>query len=132
VALQFVDRTEVRSIDQLSQVQREQLRLSGVAYDGQDLPADARLAEGDVDEGPTFLGFCEHWRVVDGDEHVFDAWMYMVDSGTFFRAGTTEQVAEIIQFGLECPDPQLRQRLGAALVEARRSPESDSSHREDV
>ena len=64
MALRFVDRTEVRSIDQLSEVQREQLRLSGVGYDGQDLPAHARLAESNVDEGPTFLGFCEHWRIV--------------------------------------------------------------------
>ncbi|GIH08458.1 hypothetical protein Rhe02_65250 [Rhizocola hellebori] len=130
MALQFVDRTEVRSIDQLSEVQREQLRLSGVAYDGQDLPAQARLAEGSVDEGPSFLGFCEHWRIVDGDRYAFDAWMYMVDSGTFFRAGTTEQVAEIIQFGLECDDPQLRLQLGAAMVQAQQLPKADSSYQE--
>jgi hypothetical protein len=125
VALRFMKPTEIRSLDQLSDVEREQLRLAGLLYDGQDLPAAERLAEGDVDEGPTFLGFCELCRVVDGDEHVFDVWLYMVDSGTIFRAGTTEKVAEIIQFGLECPNPELRERLGTAMVEAQRSPQPD-------
>jgi hypothetical protein len=116
MALRLVDCTEVRAIEQLSDVEREQLRLSGIAYDGLDLPAAARLAPGSVDEGaPTFLGFCELCRVVDGDEHVFDAWLYRVDSGTIFRARTTEQVAEIIQFGVECPDPELEQRIEEAL-----------------
>jgi hypothetical protein len=115
MTLRLVDCTEVRTIEQLSDVEREQLRLSGIAYDGLDLPAEARLAPGSVDEGPTFLGFCELCRVVDGDDHVFDAWLYRVDSGTIFRAGTTEQVAEIIQFGVECPDPELEQRMEEAF-----------------
>lgn len=33
--------------------------------------------------------------------HAYDAWSYAADSGTFFRAGTTEVVGEIIQCGFE-------------------------------
>jgi hypothetical protein len=120
MALRLVHCTEVSAIEQLTDTEREQLRLSGILYDGLDLPADARLAPGDVDLGaPTFLGFCELCRVFDGDEHVFDAWLYRVDSGTIFRAGTTEKVAEVIQFGVECPDPELEQRIDEALWSGR-------------
>jgi hypothetical protein len=119
MALRLVGCTEVRTLEQLSDTEREQLRRSGILYDGNDLPAADRLAPGDVDLGPTFLGFCELCRIVDGDEHVFDAWFYRVDSGTIFRAGTTEKVAEIIQFGLECSDPELERRIGEALESGR-------------
>ena len=39
----------------------------------------------------------------------------MVDSGAIFRAGTTDVVAEIMQFGLECEDPALKEALQAVL-----------------
>src|SRR5689334_16284473 len=54
----------------------------------------------------------------------------MGDSGTFFRAGTTEDVAMVIQSGLECEDPALRAQLGPAMVEARLLPQSDASYTE--
>jgi len=53
-----------------------------------------------------------------------------VDSGTIFRAGTTEVVAEVIQFGLECDDPEVRRELGPAMVEAGILPRSDSDYAE--
>lgn len=131
MSARFVDRREVRSIDELSPVEREQLRLAGLAYDGEELAPEARLAgDGPDDEEGSFLGYCHLWRVVDGDRHLFDAWFYMVDSGSIYRAGTTERVAEIIQFGLECPDPALRAELGPAMVEARLLPRGDSSYAE--
>jgi hypothetical protein len=108
-----------------------QLAKAGTLWDGEDLPAEARLAEGGPDESESsFAGFCDHYRVLDGDTHVFDAWLYMVDSGAFFRAGTTEEVASIIQFGLECEDPDLRRRLGPAMVEAKLLPAADASYAE--
>ncbi|MCC6559402.1 MAG: hypothetical protein IT372_41300 [Polyangiaceae bacterium] len=131
MAARFVDKQEVRSVAQLSKLQAEQLRLAGKAYDGEDLPVEARLAgdEPEHEEG-SFLGFCNLYKVVDGDRHLYDAWIYMVDSGTIFRAGTTEKVAEIIQFGLECDDPVIRMALGPAMVEARLLPRGDSSYTE--
>lgn len=131
MAARFVDMKGIRAIDQLSDIQREQLRLAGKAYDGEDLPAEARLAseEPEEEEG-SFLGFCALWRVVDGERHLYDAWLCMVDSGTIFRANTTEAVAEIIQFGLECEDEGIRMALGPAMVEAKLLPRGDSSYEE--
>jgi hypothetical protein len=124
-----VDEREINDPAELSPIEREQLRAAGRLYDGEDLDAEARLTEDDQDEAG-FRGFCTLWRVVDGDEVRFDAWLYQVDSGTFFRAGTTEVVAEVVQFGLECTDPQVRRELGPAMVEAGILPKSDLSYPE--
>src|SRR6185503_16437295 len=72
----------------------------------------------------------ELWKVVDGERHLYDAWLYMGDSGTFFRAGTTEDVAMVIQSGLECEDREIRSQLGPAMVEARLLPTGDASYQE--
>jgi hypothetical protein len=124
-----VDEREINDPAELSPIEREQLRAAGRLYDGEDLDAEARLTDDDQDEAG-FRGFCTLWRVVDGDEVRFDAWLYQVDSGTFFRAGTTEVVAEVIQFGLECADPELRREIGPAMVEAGILPKSDLSYPE--
>ncbi|GAA1514522.1 hypothetical protein GCM10009827_031550 [Dactylosporangium maewongense] len=125
----FVDEREITDAGELSPVEREQLRAAGRLYDGEDLDAEARLSDDDQDESG-FRGFCWLWRVVDGDEPRFDAWLYQVDSGTIFRAGTTEVVAEVIQFGLECDDQDVRRELGPAMVAAGILPKSDSSYPE--
>jgi hypothetical protein len=123
--LRFVDRREIEAVEQLADVERRQLRAAGQLYDGEDLPVEARLDEGG-DEG-SFHGSCTVWRILDGDRHAFDAWLYLGDSGTIFRAGTTDKVAEIVQRGLECSDRRLRAELGPAMVAARLLPESDAS-----
>ncbi len=132
MAVRFVDKRTLSSVEDLrSPVEREQLRVVGRLYDGEDLPAEERLAEGGPDERETsFAGFCDLWRVVDGDRHLYDAWFVMVDSGSFFRAGTTEEVAGVIQFGLECADPAVRAQVGSAMVEAKLLPRGDSSYDE--
>ncbi|MFF5231427.1 hypothetical protein [Dactylosporangium sp. NPDC000521] len=129
MASRFVDEREIIDAGGLSPVEREQLRAAGRLYDGEDLDAEARLVD-DEDDESSFRGFCSLWRVVDGDEPRFDAWLYQVDSGTIFRAGTTEVVAEVIQFGLECGDPDVRRELGPAMVAAGILPKSDLSYPE--
>lgn len=105
------------------------MRLVGLNYDGRDLGPAERLAGEDVEENEaSFLGFGTLWRVVDGERDVYDAWFVNVDSGTFFRANTTETVAGIIQFGLECEDPELEAELGPAMVEAKLLPRGDGSY----
>jgi hypothetical protein len=54
---------------------------------------------------------CEVWRVVDDGRHLFDAWLYMGDGGTIFEAGTSNEVAEVIQDYLEFDDDA----IGAVL-----------------
>jgi hypothetical protein len=99
----------------LTALQQEQLRVAGRKYDGQDLPAAGRLDAGG-DEGVTFHGFLELVEYLDeAGAPAFEGVLYMVDSGTIFKAGTTDAVAEIIQFGLECPDPALHALLETVL-----------------
>jgi hypothetical protein len=127
----FIERREVRSASELSAIHRAQLRRAGVAYDGEDRSAEERLAVEATDgENGSFLDFCHLWKVVDGDRHLYDAWLFMVDGGCIFHANTTEEVAGIVQFGLECDDQALRAELGAALVAARLLPRGDASYDE--
>src|SRR5689334_12349106 len=125
----FVEKRIISSVEELSPIEREQLRLAGKFYDGDDRPVEDRLAGG-VHENDGSLFDTELWKVVDGDRHLYDAWFYMGDSGTFFRAGTTEDVAMVIQCGLECEDRELRSQLGPAMVEAKLLPPSDASYAE--
>lgn len=131
----FINRRPVTSADSLTPLQAAQVALSGRLYDGEDLPAERRLsadvdgdADGDDDEG--VLHFCELWDVVADGVPRYEAWFYQADSGSIFLAGTTEVVAEVIQCGLECPDPERRLELGAAMVRAGLLPASDSAYRE--
>ena len=65
--LRFTHGQRIDSVDQLDELGRAQLRLAGELWDGEDLPASARLAEReDESEETSFLGFCERWRVVGG------------------------------------------------------------------
>jgi hypothetical protein len=132
VPSRFTDEREITSADELTAVEREQLRQAGKLYDGEDLTAAERLGDAgdEVDEEQSFAGFVHLWRVVDGAEHRYDAWLYQVDSGTIFRAGTTDVAAEIIQFGLEAHSAEARRELGPALVAAGLLPRADSSYAE--
>jgi hypothetical protein len=132
MALRFTAPRKIASIDDLTtESEKAQLQYAGKMWDGQDLPAEDRMEPGGPDASESsFAGFCDLWKVVDGDDHLFDAWFYMVDSGAVFRAGTTEAVAGVIQFGLECDDPALRVQLGPAMVEAKLLPPADGSYAE--
>ena len=126
MALRFGEKQAVDSLDGLDAVARAQLERAGKLYDGEDLPVEQRLA--DDGEETSWKGFLYHAPIFDGDTKVYDAWFMMVDSGSFFRAGTAEEVAGIIQFGLECEDPALRDELGKAMVAAQLLPPQDGSY----
>ncbi|WP_354640945.1 hypothetical protein [Kitasatospora camelliae] len=127
---EFTNRRSVVAAEPLTALQAEQLRLCGVHYDGEDLPADRRLASDDEDDEEAVLRFCERWDVVADGAPRYEAWFYQVDSGTIFLAGTVEVVAEVIQCGLECSDPARRLELGAAMVRAGLLPSVDSAYAE--
>jgi hypothetical protein len=97
--LKFVNRREPRTIEELSASERRQLRVAGELYDGVDLPARRRIDSEDEEE--CFGGFLTLWDVEVDGVHRYDAFVYAVDSGTVFRRGTTEVVAERIQFHFE-------------------------------
>ena len=130
--LRFADKRSFSSPADLTQPSdAAQVARAGKLYDGADLPAEERLEPGGPDASESsFAGFCDHYGILDGDTHVYDAWLYMVDSGSFFKAGTDQEVAAIIQFGLECDDPDLRRQLGPAMIEAGLLPRGDGSYDE--
>jgi hypothetical protein len=133
MALRFTERLKLDSHSTLSNVQRAQLDVIGPRYFGGVGAAQLAAPGSDPDDDPMetrTLGFCEVAGVVDGERRCFDAWFYMVDSGTIFTAGTADIVAEVVQFGLECGDPALRAELGPAMVEAKLLPPGDGSYDE--
>ena len=63
----------------------------------------------------------DFWDVVDTqtNEVRFNACLLMVDSGTIFKAGTTDVVAEVIQMYLDhAIDAQTHNALGHAISNA--------------
>ena len=64
----------------------------------------------------SFLGFLRITEIADTkDKHTYDAYEYIVDSGEIFKAGSTDVVAEVLQFGLECQDPAWKEALQVVL-----------------
>lgn len=117
MVLRFTNKQEPSSHDQLTELQRQQLVAAGKLWDGRDLPAEARLSEdAPADfEDPNFSGLFEIWDVLDDQgEVIYTTLIYKVDSGSFFKAGTTDEVAEVIQFYLSCEDEE----LFAAVIDA--------------
>lgn len=131
MSVRFVDRRPRGPHAPLTRVEQRQLDMIGTLYFGG--AGLVRLVDDDFEDDPLAtrsLMTVDTWRGVRGDQHVHDAWFYMGDSGTIFRARSTEVVAEIIQCGLQCDDSDARAALGAALVEAKLLPTSDGSYRE--
>ena len=109
------------TLDELDATQRKQLRAAGRGHDGKDLPAAARLAPrpkaSAPDPGESFAGELELVRIADGSGEVrYDVFICGPDSGVVFRARTTTAVAELIQGGVACKDPALKERLRRVLA----------------
>lgn len=58
------------------------------------------------------------WQLKDGDELVYEVFMYGGDSGTAFKAGTTEVVAEIVQRRLQPHDDDAGLAIAIACEES--------------
>jgi hypothetical protein len=124
MALRFLNPRTPRSAKELSPTTQAQLRAAGKLYDGNDLPAEERLSpdreHGDGEDEGSFLGLLEIWDVeVDGEVR-YDALLYMGDSGTVFRRGTQEVVAERIQTYFEGKDKALSKEMQQAYHAAQK------------
>lgn len=102
------------SLADLSPLEQAQLAVAGERYDGEELPAAARIPHADGDDDVMLSSLTVTELHDAGGALRYVAWTYCVDSGTVFAAGSTDVVAEIIQFGLTCPDPELAAALDAA------------------
>ena len=121
MTLSFTNPREPQGVEDLSLIEAKQLGLAGSFYDGEELTAGQRLGEDpDIFEESSFLGFLDLWDVVDEEGRVvYTAFLYMVDSGTFFKAGTLEHVAEVIQGYLDTKNEALYASLADAIRRAR-------------
>lgn len=103
-------RTVAGALEDLSPLQREQLRRAGALYDGEDLAPSRRLAPGDPEDG-SLLGQLELVAILGPDGKVaYDA-VVIGDGGTVFDAGTTNEVATIAQGHVESSRPKLAKVL---------------------
>jgi hypothetical protein len=112
------------SVDELDALERQQLYLAGVAFDGMARPVELRFTQlprgnpydadadddddddddGWWDDGCLVLHMLSGWDVwVDG-VHRYDLWLHHVDAGSLFVAGTTEMVAGRVQSTWLMPD----------------------------
>jgi hypothetical protein len=133
MALRFAPLTPIDGSVTLTSVQTAQLAVIGPRYLGTSGPTRLAMPDEDPEEAggdECVLASCKVGGVVDGGITRYDAWLYMVDSGTIFSTGTTQVVAEIVQCGLECADKALRAELGPAMVAAKLLPEGDASYKE--
>lgn len=120
MSLRCENQVDITDASTLDDVAKAQLHEAGRRYDGNDLPADARIGDDDADEESGKLFRITRWSLVDdAGTPRYDAWLYQVDSGTLFVAGTTNVVAEVVQFGLECTDAAVRAAIEPALRAAK-------------
>jgi hypothetical protein len=107
----------------LTPLQQKQLVVAGKWYDGKSWPAAVRLGlevpkgrRPETFEG-SFAGYLEVRELADASgKAAFTAFLYLVDSGTVFRAGTTEPVASIVQSSLDLvTDPALKEALQVVI-----------------
>ena len=121
--MKLTDRRMLTTTDGLSTGDTDQLAVIATLYFGSPGPVtiDDDFAGADP-LAARVLSTVDLWKVMDGANHVYDVWTYMGDSGTVFRAGTAESVAEIIQGGLECDDDVLGTALDEAIYAAYNPP----------
>lgn len=103
--LRFVARP-IPPVEELTPIERAQVVAAGVRYDGEELEPEQRLGESEEagEEGEPWFE-PSRFSVLDATgAEVFDLWLYNVDSGSMFHAGTDEVAADLIQFGFEYPD----------------------------
>jgi hypothetical protein len=100
---------------ELTDLEKEQLRIGARGYDDQDLPAEARFAD---DETETSFKGGIQLRSIAGEkgESLYDAVLYL-DAGVIFTVGTTEEIAWLSQAGvvLKAKNDALRVALQNAV-----------------
>jgi len=107
------------TLDQLDPIRRRQLEIANGLYGGEEESIAVifgRDEDEEVDER-IMPSLTELRSIVDLDGRpVYDAWLYMGDSGTVFVAGTEQVVAEVIQCGIETKDAELKASLRDVLA----------------
>lgn len=110
----------------LGEVAEEQLRLTGKAWDGQDLAAEERL-DGEI-EG-SFAGSLEHRVLADASDPsarpLYDVVLHDGGNGIVFHAGTTRVAAMLADGVVEIRDPRARIALTENLAAVPATPSAE-------
>lgn len=114
----------------LTPLECEQLTLACSYWDGNELPLEQRLpptpdtASGNEPGEECVVGLVDVYRIHNEQgEPAYNAFIFLHDDGTFFKADSLDDVAVQIQGNLDCEDRQLKDALHAAIYSA---PESES------
>jgi hypothetical protein len=88
---------KLENLSQLTESQENQLRATIELYFDEEVEDVADWFYPNHEEG---LVFCEYYEIVNKkDQKVYEFWNLNSDSGTIFKAGSTEQIGvEMIQF----------------------------------
>jgi len=118
--LKLADRSSVKSLADLDEIACAQLVEANRLYGGLTMTAEAIMQNsGDVEpvgEPQITVDFLFRARVIGARKvHLYDVYFYNVDSGTFFKKGTAEVVAELIQGSVESSNQALAQALSQAM-----------------
>jgi len=102
-----------------TELDHAQLLVAGKRYlGGKGAPIEVLLADNpqDPDEERSLRGQLFYRAIADAKgKHIYDAWLYQVDSGCIFKAGTTRVVAEVVQGSVTCKNDRLTEALDDAL-----------------
>ncbi len=102
----------VGKVTELKKTQRAQVLRMFERWDGQDLSLEERFAGGE--------GGIRIRELVDAKgKRVYDAVSFNADDGLVFRANEADEVAHLVQHGVECDDERLYDALREALVTGR-------------
>jgi hypothetical protein len=114
IALQVIAVKKPSTVKELDAIEKKQLRLAGKSWDGKDRPVEERLGKDET----AFSGILEKRTLAGADgKPRYDAWLFAGDSGAYFDAGTTKEIAGMIQGSVElngAKDPPLRDALQEA------------------
>jgi hypothetical protein len=121
--IRFTNLRQPTRLDEFNETQRRQLEVCASLYFCGDKPLEYRFGP---DDGRERFCLFELWDVEQDGEHKYDPVLYNGDSGTVFARGTTEVVAEMIQFHFdEAREPGLDDALQEAYCEATADPGRD-------
>jgi hypothetical protein len=113
VSYRFTEQRSPTSVEELTDVQREQLRIAWEYYSGDDEDPQKLVADNP--------GWFQQWTVERDGKPAFDYWHLPPDSGTLFYAGEAVPTGiRVIQFGWDVAEPDVEVRPGIDLDELAR------------
>jgi hypothetical protein len=119
ITLKIIKTLTPYNYDDLTKIHKKQLEKSGKLYGAEEYPLDERIpffaSDSEQAKDESDLNFAKqltiHIIVDEKGNHLYDAFLYMTESGTIFKAKKIEVIATIEQGSLSCTDSALKKSL---------------------